>query len=199
MSSPSQLGLPWYRQAWPWFLLAIPASSVVFGFLMLYLALHSNNSLVVDDYYKEGKAINQRIARDARAAALGVHASILSRPQGLRLRLRFEPPPKASARMPDADDDRRMPAPMPSAIGLRWVHVTQSRLDGKVLLHAAGHDRFSSDTATLPAQGRYRVHIEPVDGDWRLVSTPLDFGHATGQQRAFDIPPPSLQRFTPNR
>jgi uncharacterized protein len=31
---------PWYRQFWPWFLLALPALSVAVSFAMLYQALH---------------------------------------------------------------------------------------------------------------------------------------------------------------
>lgn len=50
---------PWYRYGWPWFLMSFPAMAVVLGFHLLYLAMNTNNSLVVDDYYKQGKGINQ--------------------------------------------------------------------------------------------------------------------------------------------
>ena len=30
---------PWYRQFWPWFLIVLPASSVVFSFATLYVAI----------------------------------------------------------------------------------------------------------------------------------------------------------------
>ena len=51
---------PWYQQAWPWFLISLPASAVIGGIITLMLAVNSPNALVVDDYYKEGLAINQR-------------------------------------------------------------------------------------------------------------------------------------------
>ena len=44
---------PWYRQGWPWFLIALPASAVIGGIITIILAVNSPNALVVDDYYKE--------------------------------------------------------------------------------------------------------------------------------------------------
>jgi hypothetical protein len=40
---------PWYRQFWPWFIIAIPASAVIGGFVTLWLAITHPESLVVDD------------------------------------------------------------------------------------------------------------------------------------------------------
>jgi hypothetical protein len=58
---------PWYRQFWPWFLIALPATSVVAGLTTLAIAIRNQDSLVRDDWYKDGKAINQSLARDAEA------------------------------------------------------------------------------------------------------------------------------------
>ena len=54
---------PWYRQFWPWFLIAIPSSSVVMGVVMINLAMSGNDSLVRKDWYKDGMAINQRMEK----------------------------------------------------------------------------------------------------------------------------------------
>lgn len=67
---------PWYRQFWPWFLIALPATSVVAGLTTLAIAIRNQDSLVRDDWYKDGKAINQSIARDAKATELGITASL---------------------------------------------------------------------------------------------------------------------------
>nr|MBP6228693.1 FixH family protein [Pseudomonadales bacterium] len=63
MSSADGKIVPWYRQGWPWFLILLPATVVVACFFTLYLAIRHQDSLVRDDYYKEGLAINRDLAR----------------------------------------------------------------------------------------------------------------------------------------
>ena len=41
--------LPWYRQFWPWFIIALPAAAVVASFFTLWLAISRPDYLVVDD------------------------------------------------------------------------------------------------------------------------------------------------------
>ena len=40
---------PWYRQFWPWFLIALPATAVVFSFATLYIALHGADEVIPHD------------------------------------------------------------------------------------------------------------------------------------------------------
>jgi len=42
-------GVPWYKQFWPWFIIALPASAVVASFFTLWLAISNPDQLVVDD------------------------------------------------------------------------------------------------------------------------------------------------------
>ncbi len=67
---------PWYRQFWPWFLILLPASVVVASLYTLYLASSGADDLVVDDYYKDGLAINRQLEKKERGAALGVSAEL---------------------------------------------------------------------------------------------------------------------------
>ena len=66
--------LPWYKYKLVWMIIAIPAASVIAGINMIYLAVNTDDGLVVDDYYKEGMAINQSLQRDKTAAELGLIA-----------------------------------------------------------------------------------------------------------------------------
>ena len=59
------MNTPWYKQFWPWFLIAVPLITLVMGGVLLKLAISTEDSLVVDDYYKEGKAINARLDKEA--------------------------------------------------------------------------------------------------------------------------------------
>ena len=48
---------PWYKQFWPWFIIALPASVVIASFFTLYLAITNPDQLVVtDDEYLELKS-----------------------------------------------------------------------------------------------------------------------------------------------
>ncbi|PLW83132.1 hypothetical protein CWI75_06865 [Kineobactrum sediminis] len=63
---------PWYRQFWPWFLIALPGSVVIASFNMLYLAVSSADDMVIDEYYKEGLAINRQLEKRQLAEQLGL-------------------------------------------------------------------------------------------------------------------------------
>lgn len=65
---------PWYRYFWPWFIIALPASVVVAGISTLIIAINHADSLVVDDYYREGLGINQVLAADDAARRLQLEA-----------------------------------------------------------------------------------------------------------------------------
>ena len=51
----------WYRSGWFWAVCLIPFAAVVFGILMFVMAVLYKDDVVVDDYYKEGMAINKVI------------------------------------------------------------------------------------------------------------------------------------------
>ena len=72
----TEIQKPWYRQVWPWMLIAIPFSSVMGGILMIYLAVSHPNDLVKDNYYQDGMAINKQIDKDQMASELGLQATI---------------------------------------------------------------------------------------------------------------------------
>ena len=49
--------LPWYRQFWPWFIIALPAAAVIASFITLWLAVSHPDQLVVsDDQYQQLKS-----------------------------------------------------------------------------------------------------------------------------------------------
>ena len=66
----SEDSTPWYRQFWPWVLISIPASSVAWGMVTIWIATREPVALVKDDYYKQGLAINWDIAKDQLASEM---------------------------------------------------------------------------------------------------------------------------------
>lgn len=46
-------GVAWYKQFWPWFIIALPASAVIASFTTLWIAISNPDGLVVtDDEYQ---------------------------------------------------------------------------------------------------------------------------------------------------
>ncbi|MGV2989315.1 FixH family protein [Vibrio sp. E150_011] len=69
---------PWYKQFWPWFLIALPLSVVV-GTLYVVLIFSQNSvDLVAEDYYKKGKGINVDITKVNVARELKLNAEVSS-------------------------------------------------------------------------------------------------------------------------
>jgi hypothetical protein len=78
---------PWYRQFWPWFLIALPGSVVIAALSTLYIANRHADDLVVDDYYKNGLAINERFEKTRSAEARGLRAELRVFERRLQLRM----------------------------------------------------------------------------------------------------------------
>ena len=68
--------LPWYRQFWPWFLFGLPGLAVIAGLSTWWIAAHNADDLLVDEYYKEGLAINRELGKQRRALELGIRAEL---------------------------------------------------------------------------------------------------------------------------
>lgn len=79
---------PWFRQFWPWFLIALPASVVVAGLSMVYIANRHADDLVADEYYKEGLAINRQLAKQEAARALALTADLKVNNQEITVHLK---------------------------------------------------------------------------------------------------------------
>ncbi|MCB6184733.1 FixH family protein [Leeia sp. TBRC 13508] len=69
--------LPWYKHKWLWFLLAGPLVVVAASVVTIYYAVTTKDSLIVDDYYKEGTTINEVIVKDETASKLGITAQLV--------------------------------------------------------------------------------------------------------------------------
>jgi hypothetical protein len=139
---------PWYRQFWPWFLIALPGSVVIASFVTLWLAVSRPNPMVVDDYSRIARSTELRLERDEAAAALGVTAEI-------RL--------IAGA---DVVEVRLSPASLePEALELRLSHPLVEDRDQVIRLLRVPEGW----SGTLrPPEGRWYLQLYPGDRSWRL-------------------------------
>lgn len=144
--------LPWYREPWPWLLMAGPALVIVAGAVTTWIAVTTSDGLVTDDYYKQGLAINQIIDRGALAARHDYRAG-----------LRFEAGQREVALNLSAADD----AQRPDLLRLRVVHPTRAGRDALVLLRR-GNDGIYRGVAPELADGRWLLVLEDADAAWRI-------------------------------
>ena len=142
---------PWYREPWPWLLMIPPAAAVVMGIVMVVLAVGSDDGLVVEDYYKRGLAINQVLDREARAAALGLVATVSFSPARDRVRV-----------LVSSDGQRATQAT------LRLVHPTRAGHDQTVALAPGAGAVLEGELAPVPP-GTWRLVLEDAGGEWRLA------------------------------
>ena len=142
---------PWYREPWPWILMAAPAAAVLGGIVIAYLAVLHDDPLVADGYYKEGLAINRVLERDRAARDAGYRAQVLFSEDGTRVRVHLG---GAGA--------------LPASLRLQLIHPTRAELDRTATLHAVQAGWYEGELG-LGTAPRWRVQLEDDRRAWRLA------------------------------
>ena len=156
---------PWYSQLWPWLIISGPLIVVIAASYTGWIAFTRQDAMVVDDYYKQGMAINKDLRRDGAATNLG-----------LILNAKYDPGQgKLVGRLLSFGN------PVAGKINILLSHATQPAKDKKleVLVDQQGYF-----VAVLPLLdlGRWEVTVENVQRDWRLTGT-----WKWPQQRALEL------------
>lgn len=144
---------PWYKQFWPWFLMCIPFSVIVAMVITLSVASrYSENSMVVDDYYKKGRGINAEVEKVKEAQARDISFSLRHDAHQLVLRYSSGQPSQLTA------------------LNVSFHHTTIAARDFNLVLTADGNQEFRG---ALPAEvnahdGKWTITITPFDNSWRL-------------------------------
>lgn len=142
---------PWHTHRWPWLLLMGPLIVILAGAYTSWLAFSRQDALVVDDYYKQGKAINQDLRRDRSAA---------------RLHLTFQGHYDAATDQLTgtiASPDK----PYTEKIRIHLVHATQPAKD---MILDVQPDHSGNFRAALPLLERthWQVLVDNAHHEWRL-------------------------------
>lgn len=142
---------PWYREPWPWILMAGPAAVIVAGAITLWLAVSGSDGLVADDYYRRGLAINQDLKLQRRAEERRIEAQVELRPGVLRVSLS---------------------GAAPEALFAQLVHATRSGHDQRLRLAPASGGIYEAQLLPLPP-GRWRLILEDPRREWKIVKEGL--------------------------
>lgn len=160
MQQPSS---PWYKHFWPWVVFGLPLASVTASLITVYVAARSPHAMVVDDYYKQGLAINQDIGRDRRAAELGLEAKLVLHERRAELSLTGAAPDKP--------------------LVLKLIHPTFAGQDLVLSLRPLGGGLYETPLPVL-TPARWHVQVLAPDRSWRLTGR-IDVPH----QRQLDMTP----------
>lgn len=142
---------PWWKEPMVWLIAGLPATAVVAGFTTYFIAAHNPDSLVKDEYRKEGFALVEKSsAADQRAASLGLLARLTSRDGQLLVTLKSREKTE------------------PGRLALTIIHPTRESQDMHILLGRSSGETYA---ATLPnlGSGKRILVLEPEDRTWRIT------------------------------
>lgn len=141
---------PWYREPWPWILMTGPAIAVVAGFATMVIAFTNADPLVVDQYYKEGLAINRVLQRDRVALLRGYRATIVLNEERTLVRVRV------------------VGEMLPAELHLHFIHPTKSGLDRELSARQIQPGLYQGPVQLTDAV-RWNVEVEDAQRQWRLT------------------------------
>ncbi|MER2493034.1 FixH family protein [Catenovulum sediminis] len=141
---------PWYKEPWPWVLIAIIVLPMLVAAVRMSIYSEYQVEMVVDDYYKKGKAINQEFDRETLARDYGI--AIFAEVSDQQILL---------------DVNRNQKAPQIASLIVSFYHSTQSHKDQQVMATARADGIFSADLLKA-TEGKWQLTIEPHDKSWKV-------------------------------
>lgn len=150
---------PWYREPWPWLLMSGPAAAIVAGAITTWIAFSTSDGLVADDYYRQGLAINQSLARVEAARRMGVAAHVELGEDSSRIVVTLDGP---SA---------------PQSLDVQFLHATRAGQDLRLRLARTGERRYEAAFRPLP-DGHWRLRIDDPGRAWSVAGEWARGAHA---------------------
>jgi hypothetical protein len=144
----------WYKQFWPWFLIILPAIVVVASIATAVIAFRGADTLVADNYYKEGLAINKTVSDIDAAKTANIHGSLVMEKGTLHLTV-------------NADN-----AITDNTLLLGFSHPLDNLQDQTVQLQKTGNGEYSGKMPAL-GNGKWYISLQSTQTErpWRVNIT----------------------------
>jgi hypothetical protein len=148
--------VPWYRQFWPWFIMAIPASTVVAGLYTVWIAMQTTDSLVVRSDDGVNVVTERNIAAEREARRLGLSALVDINPESGAVIVTLSSAANVE---------------LPKSLALRMRHPTMASRDADIevlraMPNSLGEATWAGHFITPPT-GRHFMTLSSAN-TWRL-------------------------------
>ena len=157
----------WYKQFWPWFLIFLPGSVVIASMVTIFLAVQGADSLVSDDYYKEGKLINKNLSKIEYAKKIGLSGGLSIKDNQLQLNVNLKeknislPPVLKIYFIHPASSDKDL-----SIILIESTDISST--ESNIIVGANYTSQKNSELVKKLSQGAWYVRLQPLDKTWQL-------------------------------
>lgn len=141
---------PWYRQFWFWYLMTPLFVVVIVVSILISVAYKNADDVVIDNYYKEGRMINQVMVQHRRAAELNLTGA-----------LAFD---RATG---DVTLDMPAGAELPDTLLLLLDHPFEADLDQTVILNRLADQRYAGQLDKTIDHMWYLTLIPELDKNQR--------------------------------
>ncbi|WP_157729981.1 FixH family protein [Bacterioplanes sanyensis] len=153
-SEPQETAKPWYKEPLMLLVLGIPFLAVIWGGVILSLALSTKDSLVSDSYYKDGVSYTENQEAFQAASRLQAQADLIFTNDEVRLQLR------------GYFDEK------PNTLQLQLIHPTLEDRDLTVFLQKMTDGSYAGvNDMELP--DRRRLWLSSPEQGWQIRSTEL--------------------------
>jgi len=140
---------PWYKEPYVLMLIGVPLSSVIMGIFFISLAVNTKDTLVRDNYYKDGLAINQEMKWDKKSVELDIELSVLIEGNNASIAI---------------NKSRQTP---PTTLTLKLSHPTLKEKDRDAFLQHSQKGNYKGFINNLE-DGRYYIMVESIEQQWRI-------------------------------
>ncbi|MDO3381856.1 FixH family protein [Gilvimarinus algae] len=156
----------WYREPWAWFVLTPLIVVVIVSLSFVAVAVKHADDRVVDNYYKEGRMINQSLEQDTRAANWQLSADLHWLADAQVMEVVLHSPM----------------IPAPAELSLWLDHPFDEKQDAQLILQPVSDNRYRTDT--VAREHMWYATLVPGtdesarrDSPWRLRGE-IDFDRA---------------------
>jgi len=141
----------WYKEPWAWFVFILPFTAVVAGITTYIIANTNPDAVVIDDYYKKGKAINLELGKVKLAQKLGIRFALKFADKELIIK--------------PTGIEKTFPL-----LNINFYHPTLEAKDFYLALTPDGNGYFRK-TFDQTVSGKWKITISPFEDHWKIQNT----------------------------